>query len=165
LRHVTARHELENDAREAIRKSYGIGNIVKILRDKNVKEHWGTIKATVGLVKNLALSSVLIPQLCEQNAVRRLVELLIIVERERTKIFDENQHYAQQFDVMIELIIGTLTHLVKDLSSRSIIKEMNCIAIFVRVSLLEVVDRCYFNRYSSIHNCRHVHYNKRHVAY
>lgn len=134
LRHLTARHELENEAREAIRKSYGIGNIIKLLRDKNIKEHWGIIKATVGLIKNLSLSPTIISQLCEQNAVRRLIELLIIVERERTKSFDENNHYAQQYDVMIELIIGALTNLSKDPSSRSIIKEMNCIAIFLRVS-------------------------------
>lgn len=136
LRHITARHDLENEAREAIRKSYGIGNIIKLLRDKNIKEHWGIIKATVGLIKNLALSPTIIPQLCEQNAVRRLIELLMIVERERTKSFDENNQYAQQYDVMIEIIISALTHLSKDPSSRTIIKEMNCIAIFIRYSQL-----------------------------
>jgi hypothetical protein len=134
LRHLTARHDLENEAREAIRKSYGIGNIVKLLRDKNIKEHWGSIKATVGLIKNLALSPSIIPQLCEQNAVRRLVELLMIVERERTKMFDETHHYSPHFDTMSELIIGALCHLTKDVSSRTIIKEMNCMAIFIRVS-------------------------------
>jgi len=136
LRHLTARHELETEAREAIRKSYGIGNIIKLLRDKNIKEHWGIIKATVGLIKNLSLSPTIISQLCEQNAVRRLIELLIVVERERTKSFDENNHYAQHYDVMIELIVGALTNLSKDPSSRSIIKEMNCIAIFLRYSQL-----------------------------
>lgn len=136
LRHITARHDLENEAREAIRKSYGIGNIIKLLRDKNIKEHWGIIKATVGLIKNLSLSATIIPQLCEQNALRRLIELLMIVERERTKSFDENNQYAQQYDVMIEIIINALTHLSKDSSSRSIIKEMNCIAIFIRYSQL-----------------------------
>ncbi|CAF5176268.1 unnamed protein product, partial [Rotaria magnacalcarata] len=135
LRHVTARHDLENEARESIRKSYGIGNIVKLLRDKNFKEHWGIIKATVGLIKNLSLSPTIIAQLCEQNAVRRLIELLINVDRERTKIFDENKQYLRQFDIMIEIILGALNNLVKDSSCKSIIKEMNCTSIVIRVRL------------------------------
>ncbi|CAF2376743.1 unnamed protein product [Rotaria sp. Silwood2] len=134
LRHVTARHDLENEARESVRKSYGIGNIVKLLRDKNFKEHWGIIKATVGLIKNLSLSPTIIAQLCEQNAVRRLIELLINVDRERTKIFDENKQYLHQFDVMIEIILGALNNLAKDVSCKSIIKEMNCISIIIRYS-------------------------------
>jgi len=136
LRHVTARHDLENEAREAIRKSYGIGNIVKLLRDKNFKDHWGTIKATVGLIKNLALSPTIIPQLCEQNAVRKLGELLINVDRERAKIYDENSQHLHQFDVMIEIILGALINLAKDLSCKAIIKEMNCTPIFIRCSHL-----------------------------
>ena len=134
LRHVTARHDLENEAREAIRKSYGIGIIVKLLRDKSLKEHWGTIKATVGLIKNLAFSPTIIPQLCEQNAVRRLIDLLVIVDRERTKVCEENNQYGQQFDVMIEIIFGALNNLAKDSSCRSIIKDMNCVTMLVRVS-------------------------------
>ena len=131
LRHLTARHDLEHEARETIRKSYGIGNIVKLLRDKNAKEHWGTIKATVGLIKNLALSPTIIPQLCEQNAVRRLIELLMMVERERMKLGEESH---SPFEQMIEIILGALTHLSKDHSSRTILKEGNYLALFTRVS-------------------------------
>ncbi|CAF3405943.1 unnamed protein product [Rotaria socialis] len=146
LRHVTARHDLENEARESIRKSYGIGNIVKLLRDKNFKEHWGIIKATVGLIKNLSLSPTIIAQLCEQNAVRRLIELLINVDRERTKIFDEKQ-YLRQFDIMIEIILGALNNLVKDSSCKSIIKEMNCTSIVIRYSNM---PSCTLQQISSI---------------
>ncbi len=133
LRHVTARHDLENEAREAIKKSYGIGNIVKLLRDKNFKEHWGTIKATVGLIKNLALSPTIIPQLCEQNAVRILTELLKNVDQERTKVYMDTKQYLSQFDVMIEIIIGALNNLSKDLSCKPIIKEMDSISVIIRV--------------------------------
>ncbi|CAF0944476.1 unnamed protein product [Rotaria sordida] len=147
LRHVTARHDLENEAREAIRKSYGIGNIVKLLRDKNFKEHWGIIKATVGLIKNLSLSPSIISQLCEQNAVRRLIELLINIDRERAKIFDENKQYLHQFDVIIEIILGALNNLAKDLSCKSIIKEMNCISIIIRYSN---IPPCSLQQISSI---------------
>ncbi|CAF1098858.1 unnamed protein product [Adineta steineri] len=137
LRHVTARHDFENEAREAIRKSYGIGNIIKLLRDKNFKEHWGIVKAIVGLIKNLALSSTIISQLSEQNGVRKLIELLINIDRERVKIYEENkQQYFHQFDVMVEIILGALNNLAKDLNCRTIIKEMNCSSIFIRYSHL-----------------------------
>jgi len=132
LRHVTARHDLENEAREIIRKSYGIGNIVKILRDKNFKEHCGIVKATAGLIKNLALSPTIIPYLSEQNAVRKLIELFSSVERERAKLTDDNLRYQQQWDALIDVIIGALTHLARDPSCRTIIKEMNCSAILIR---------------------------------
>ncbi|CAF3843077.1 unnamed protein product [Adineta steineri] len=132
LRHITARHDLENEARETIRKSYGIGNIVKFLRDKNFKEHWGIIKATVGLIKNLSLSQTIIPYLCEQNAVRKLIELLINLDHERMKLSEENNRY----DVLMEIIIGTLNNLARNSSCRSIIKEMNCTSILIRLSHL-----------------------------
>ena len=161
LRHVTARHDFENEAREAVRKSYGIGNIIKLLRDKNFKEHWGIIKASVGLIKNLALSPSIIPQLCEQNAVRRLIELLVNVDRERTKLYEENRHqYLHQFDVMIELIVGALNNFAKDLSCKTIIKETNVVAIFVRVSGRQVLPNriflssiVFFFQYSHLPSC------------
>jgi len=136
LRHVTARHDLENEAREAIKKSYGIGNIVKLLRDKNFRDHWGTIKATVGLIKNLALSPTIIPQLCEQNALRILIELLKNVDQERTKLYMETKQYLPQFDIMIEIIIGALHNLAKDLLCKPMIKEMDSISVIIRCSYL-----------------------------
>lgn len=142
LRHVTARHDLENEAREAIKKSYGIGNIVKLLRDRNFREHWGTIKATVGLIKNLAVSPTIIPQLCEQNAVRILIELLKNVDQERTKIYMETKQNLPQFDVMIEIIIGALIHLSKDSLCKSIIKDMDAMPVIIRVRSFEV-RRCH----------------------
>lgn len=147
LRHITARHDLESEARETIRKSYGIGNIVKILRDKNFKEHCGIVKATTGLIKNLAVSPTIIPYLSEQNAVRKLIELLASVDRERAKLTDEHVRYQQQWDALIDMIIGALANLAKDLSCRSMMKEMNCSAIVVRVSFIafDVIHRDMFS--------------------
>ncbi|UJR35209.1 hypothetical protein I4U23_027976 [Adineta vaga] len=132
LRHVTARHELENEAREIIRKSYGIGNIVKLFRDKHFKEHWGIIKATVSLIRNLSLSQTIIPYLCEQNAVQKLIELLMNLDRERMKFSEENHRY----DMLMESIIITLTSLSKDSTCRTVIKDMNCRSIVMRLSQL-----------------------------
>ncbi len=73
--------------------------------------------------------------------MRKLIELLINIDRERMKIYDENkQQYLHQIDVMIELILGALNNLAKDLSCKTIIKEMNSTPIFIRVSLKNVID-------------------------
>jgi hypothetical protein len=73
--------------------------------------------------------------------VRKLIELLINIDRERMKIYEENkQQYLNQIDVMIELILGALNNLAKDLSCKTIIKEMNSTPIFIRVSLKNVID-------------------------
>jgi hypothetical protein len=120
---------LENEAREAIKKSYGIGNIVKLLRDRNFRDHWGTIKATIGLIKNLALSPSIIPQLCEQNAVRILIDLLKNIDQDRMKTSMD----TKQYDMMIEIIIGALSILAKDSLCKPIIKEMDSMHIIIRV--------------------------------
>jgi hypothetical protein len=130
LRHITARHDLENEAREIIRRSYGIGNIIKLLGDKNFKRHPAIIKATVGLIKNLSISQTIIPCLMEQNAVRKLIELLRNIDHERLKGTDDNQ----QYEVLLNIIVGTLISLSKDSSCRSIIRDMNCISDLIRVS-------------------------------
>jgi len=86
----------------------------------------------VGLIKNLALSQTIIPYLCEQNAVRRLGELISNIDRTSSKSSEDNR----QYDSLLEIIIGALINLSKHSASRSIIKEMNCIAILIRLSHL-----------------------------
>lgn len=54
-----------------------------------------------------------------------------MVDRERTKLAD----YQQQWDTLLDLIVGALIHLSKDLSGRSIMKEMHCPSILIRVSV------------------------------
>jgi vacuolar-type H+-ATPase catalytic subunit A/Vma1 len=132
LRHITARHELEDEAREIIKKSYGIGNIIKLLGDKNLRDHFEILKATVGLIKNLALSQTIIPYLCEQNAVRRLGELMMNIERIPSKSSEE----IKQYDLLLEITIGALINLSKHSTTRSVIKEINCKPILIRVSEL-----------------------------
>ncbi|CAF5221829.1 unnamed protein product, partial [Rotaria magnacalcarata] len=39
-------------------------------------------------------------------------------------------------DLLLDIIIGALINLAKDLSCRTIIKEMNCTSIFIRFSRL-----------------------------
>lgn len=106
---------------------------MKFLGDKNVKDHWEILKATVGLIKNLALSQTIIPYLCEQNAVRRLGELMINIDRMPTRSPEEKK----QFDLLLEITIGALIHLSKHSTTRSMIKEINCQSILIRVSHYE----------------------------
>ena len=125
-----------------MRKSYGIGNVIKLLRDKNFKEHWGIVKAAVGLIKNLAISTTLIPYLCEQNALRRLIELMNVVDRERARTSEDNVQFQQQVDSLLDTIIGALINMTKDASCRSMMRDMNCSAILMRVSQARVTKEC-----------------------
>jgi hypothetical protein len=45
----------------------------------------------------------------------------------------DTKQYLSQFDVMIEIIIGALNNLSKDLSCKPIIKEMDSISVIIRV--------------------------------
>lgn len=132
LQHITARHDLEDQAREIIRKSYGIGNIIKFLGDKNLRDHFGILKATVGLIENLTISQTIIPYICEQNAVRRLSELMINIDRIQSKLIDDKTKY----DAILENLIRTLTNLIQYSTSKTIIRENNCTNILSRLTQL-----------------------------
>ena len=103
---------------------------MKLFRDKNYNGHWGTIRATVGLIRNLSLSQTIIPNLCEQNTVQKLIELLMNLERDRLKLPEDNQ----RFDALMESIVITLTSLAKDSTCRAIIRDMNGLPILMRVN-------------------------------
>ena len=103
---------------------------MKFLGDKNLKDHWEILKVTVGLIKNLALSQTIIPYLSEQNAVRRLGELMINIDRMSAKSPEEKK----QFDLLFEITIGALINLSKHSTTRAMIKEINCQSILLRVS-------------------------------
>lgn len=103
---------------------------MKLLGDKNLKDHWEILKATVGLIKNLALSQTIIPYLCEQNAMRRLGELMINIDRIPARSSDEKK----QFDLLMEITIGALINLSKHSTTRSMMRDINCQSILIRVS-------------------------------
>lgn len=85
----------------------------------------------MGLIKNLALSQTIIPYLCEQNAMRRLGELIINLDRSTAKSAEEKK----QFDLLMEITIGALINLSKHSTTRSMMREINCQSVLIRVSM------------------------------
>uniref|UniRef100_A0A8C9VFX2 Catenin beta 1 n=1 Tax=Scleropages formosus TaxID=113540 RepID=A0A8C9VFX2_SCLFO len=74
LRHLTSRHQDAEMAQNAVRLHYGLPVVVKLLHPPS---HWPLIKATVGLIRNLALCPANHAPLREQGAIPRLVQLLV----------------------------------------------------------------------------------------
>uniref|UniRef100_A0A8C9E4C4 Catenin beta 1 n=1 Tax=Phocoena sinus TaxID=42100 RepID=A0A8C9E4C4_PHOSS len=74
LRHLTSRHQEAEMAQNAVRLHYGLPVVVKLLHPPS---HWPLIKATVGLIRNLALCPANHAPLREQGAIPRLVQLLV----------------------------------------------------------------------------------------
>ncbi|CAF0841782.1 unnamed protein product [Didymodactylos carnosus] len=151
LRHVTARHELEAEARDSVKKLCGIPYFVKLLNIKHWKKDWPTVKATIGLIKNLALSASNLSSLRENGAIPKLVQLLTVVDQERQQIqkSHEDIHHMNNLnhtEHTLDIIIGALHTLAKNQTNRIIIRELNCIPIFVRCHYL---PHCQLQRTSS----------------
>ncbi|CAF1063166.1 unnamed protein product [Didymodactylos carnosus] len=134
LRHVTARHEQEAEAREAVRKLCGIPYLIKLLNIKHWNKDWSTVKATIGLIKNLALSTSNLSSLRENGAIPKLVQLLIVVDQERQQLLRSHDDATNlnHIEHTLNVILGALYTLAKDQINRTIIKDLNCIPIFVR---------------------------------
>lgn len=77
--------------------------------------------------------------------MRILIELLKNVDQERSKVYMESKQNLSQFDVMIEIIIGALTHLAKDSLCKSIVKEMDPISVIIRVRSRGKAERSNFH--------------------
>uniref|UniRef100_G1KUH3 Uncharacterized protein n=1 Tax=Anolis carolinensis TaxID=28377 RepID=G1KUH3_ANOCA len=74
LRHLTSRHPEAEMAQNSVRINYGIPAIVKLLNQPN---QWPLIKATIGLIRNLALCPANHAPLQEAAVIPRLVQLLV----------------------------------------------------------------------------------------
>ncbi len=74
--------------------------------------------------------------------MRRLGELIINIDRISSKSSEENR----QFDSLLEIIIGALINLSKHSATRSMIKEINCKSILIRVSdkMIGILFRNFF---------------------
>ena len=99
--------------------------------------------------------------------MRILIELLKNVDQERSKVYMESKQNLSQFDVMIEIIIGALTHLAKDSLCKSIVKEMDPISVIIRVRSRGKAERSNFllSGIFSVRIYHPVHYNKYPIIY
>jgi len=74
LRHLTSRHAEAELAQNAVRLSFGIPVIVKLM---NAPSRWPLVKAVIGLVRNLALCPANHAPLRDHGAIRQLGCLLV----------------------------------------------------------------------------------------
>ncbi|XP_072106607.1 catenin beta-1-like, partial [Mobula birostris] len=133
LRHLTSRHPEAEVAQNDVRINYGIPTVVGLL---NQPFHWPLIKATVGLVRNLALCPGNHSALRESNVVSRLVQLLVKAHQDsQRQAPGGGQQYMDgvRMDEIVEGCTGALHILARDQANRVVITELNTIPLFVQL--------------------------------
>ncbi|XP_006736986.1 junction plakoglobin-like [Leptonychotes weddellii] len=145
LRHLTSRHPEAEMAQNSVRLNYGIPAIVKLLNQPN---QWPLVKATIGLIRNLALCPANHAPLQEAAVIPRLVQLLV-------KAHQDAQHHVAagtqqpytdgvRMEEIVEGCTGALHILARDPMNRMEIFGLNTIPLFVQLL------------YSSVENIQHV---------
>lgn len=141
LRHITIRQQEAEFASNAIRINNGIPILVKLL---NTNNRWFLLKVVVGLLRNLALTTTNHQQFREQQAIAKLINLLIKAHNEvkRHKTNETNTLNANgaliganlsnpvyidgvSMNEILENIVGTLQLLAKQVINRDLIRTNN----------------------------------------
>ncbi|XP_069763248.1 junction plakoglobin-like isoform X2 [Narcine bancroftii] len=133
LRHLTSRHPEAEIAQNDVRINYGIPTVVGLL---NQPFHWPLIKATVGLVRNLALSPANHSALRESRVIPRLVQLLVKAHQDtQRQAPGGGQQYMDgvRMDEIVEGCTGALHILARDQTNRALITQLNAIPLFVQL--------------------------------
>uniref|UniRef100_A0A8C9WKL7 Junction plakoglobin n=1 Tax=Scleropages formosus TaxID=113540 RepID=A0A8C9WKL7_SCLFO len=144
LRHLTSRHPDAEMAQNAVRQYYGIPAIVKLL---NQPYYWPVVKATVGLIRNLALSPANQGPLKDAGTIPRLVSLLLKAHQDAQRQATSSTQQTYQDGVRMEEIVegctGALHILARDPANRADIASMQTIPLFVQLlySPIENVKR------------------------
>ncbi|XP_063327112.1 junction plakoglobin isoform X1 [Pelmatolapia mariae] len=143
LRHLTSRHQDAELAQNAVRLHYGIPAIVKLLGQPH---YWPVVKATVGLIRNLALCPANQASLREAGAIPRLVNLLLKAHQDTQRHASSTQHTYQdgvRMEEIVEGCTGALHILARDPINRGEIASMQTIPLFVQLlySYVENVKR------------------------
>uniref|UniRef100_A0A3B3ZF69 Uncharacterized protein n=1 Tax=Periophthalmus magnuspinnatus TaxID=409849 RepID=A0A3B3ZF69_9GOBI len=143
LRHLTSRHPEAELAQNAVRLHYGIPCVVKLLGQPH---YWPVVKATVGLIRNLALCPTNQAPLREAGAIPRLVNLLLKAHQDIQR-HDSSSQQTYKDGVRMEEIVegctGALHILARDPINRGEISSMQTIPLFVQLlySYVENVKR------------------------
>ena len=141
LRHITSRHSHAAEAQDAVRNVNGLLPIVDLLNPNLYS--WPIIKSTISLIRNLALSPANLPILRETGAIEKLAQLLVRSHQElqrqqpNVELID---NYIRMDDIL-EACVSTLHIIAKDHQNRMIIRDLDCIPLFVRVRSSSIV-RC-----------------------
>ncbi|XP_039980221.1 junction plakoglobin isoform X3 [Xiphias gladius] len=132
LRHLTSRHQDAELAQNAVRLHYGIPAVVKLLGQPH---YWPVVKATVGLIRNLALCPANQAPLREAGAIPRLVNLLLKAHQDTQRHASSTQHTYQdgvRMEEIVEGCTGALHILARDPINRGEIASMQTIPLFVQ---------------------------------
>lgn len=135
LRHLTSGHPQSEEAQNQLREHCGIPVIVKLL---NPSSGWPLIKATIGVLRNVALGEINRVQLRECGAINCLMHWM---NRACDRL---NAAYAQgmtgsirendvRLDEIVELTTGSLQRLAHDQMVRVEIKRMNAMPKFIEL--------------------------------
>uniref|UniRef100_A0A8D3CQG6 Junction plakoglobin n=1 Tax=Scophthalmus maximus TaxID=52904 RepID=A0A8D3CQG6_SCOMX len=143
LRHLTSRHQDAELAQNAVRLHYGIPAVVKLLGQPH---YWPVVKATVGLIRNLALCPANQAPLREAGAIPRLVNLLLKAHQDTQRHASASQQTYQdgvRMEEIVEGCTGALHILARDPINRGEIASMQTIPLFVQLlySYVENVKR------------------------
>nr|XP_009686068.1 PREDICTED: junction plakoglobin [Struthio camelus australis] len=145
LRHLTSRHPEAEMAQNSVRLNYGIPAIVKLLNQPN---QWPLVKATIGLIRNLALCPANHAPLQEAAVIPRLVQLLVKAHQDAQRHVAAGTQQPYQDGVKMEEIVegctGALHILARDPMNRMEIFRLNTIPLFVQdgVKMEEIVEGC-----------------------
>ncbi|KAJ3601071.1 hypothetical protein NHX12_032044, partial [Muraenolepis orangiensis] len=129
LRHLTSRHQDAELAQNAVRLHYGIPAMVKLLGQPH---YWPVVKATVGLIRNLALCPTNQAPLREAGAIPRLVNLLLKAHQDTQRHSSSGQQTYQdgvRMEEIVEGCTGALHILARDPFNRGEIASMQTIPL------------------------------------
>ena len=138
LRHLTCRYEGAQNAQDSVRLHYGIPVIVDLLDHSR----WPLAKATVGLVRNLALSPLNHGPLREKQVITKVINMLMLAhndtvkKEQRASITSNGSQISHQTDGvrMEEIVEGTVSALhilAKDSQNRVLIRNAKIIPLLV----------------------------------
>jgi hypothetical protein len=133
LRHITSRHSHASEAQDAVRNANGLLPIVELLNPSLYS--WHIIKSTISLIRNLALSPNNLPVLRETGSIQKLAQILIRSHQElqrqqpNVELID---NYIRMDDIL-EACVSALHIIAKDQQNRILIRDLDCIPLFVRV--------------------------------
>ncbi|CAF3386211.1 unnamed protein product [Rotaria sp. Silwood1] len=133
LRHITSRHSHASEAQDAVRHVNGLLPIVDLLNPSVYS--WPIIKSTISLIRNLALSPNNLPVLRETGSIQKLAQLLVRSHQElqrqqpNVELID---NYIRMDDIL-EACVSALHIIAKDQQNRIIIRDLDCIPLFVRL--------------------------------
>jgi len=133
LRHITSRHSHASEAQDAVRNMNGLLPIVELLNPSLYS--WPIIKSTISLIRNLALSPNNLPVLRETGSIQKLAQLLVRSHQElqrqqpNVELID---NYIRMDDIL-EACVSALHIIAKDQQNRILIRDLDCIPLFVRV--------------------------------